>query len=199
VSYYSFKYKTAQEISAATGISDQRIGELCKSGHMPHVYIDGSGPLFSYNDTIAWIRKNLVNKHDGNPIEPLPVLFDANPHDVPRALALLAKKLIHLPACCLSGIYFLCSGNEVVYVGQSIRVGARSHSHRDKKFDTILVLPVPQEDLNRVEAAFIGLLKPKYNKTLHRSGREILHNANGDCCSNPHEVVSAYFAREEAA
>lgn len=199
MNYEFFKYKNAAEISGKTGIAQQRIEELCKSGHMPHVYIDGRGPLFSYNDTVAWIRKNLISKHGGNPIEPLPVLFNANPADVPRELSLLHDRLIYLPACSFSGVYFLCSGNEVVYVGQSIRVSARANAHKDKKFDTILVLPVPLDDLNRVEAAFIGLLKPKYNKTLHWSGAEVFHNADGRACSNPKEIIDTYVLKKEAA
>ena len=199
MSNYSFKYKTSAEIAKTTGIAAFRIEELCQSGHMPHIYIDGRGPLFSHNDTVAWIRKNLVNKHNGSPIEPLPVLFKANPCDVPNELALLTHRLVYLPACCFSGVYFLCSGAEIVYVGQSISVGARSNSHKTKKFDRILILPVPNEELNRVEAAFIGLLQPKYNKTLHWNGAEIMHNADGLSCANPQEVIKTYISKEVAA
>lgn len=199
MSYYSFKYKTAAEISAATGIKIERIEELCRSGLMPHVYIDGSGPLFSHNDTISWIRKNLVEQHEGKAIQPLPVLYNANVFDVPAPLANIADRLVLMPPCCFCGIYFLCEGNEIVYVGQSVNAGSRSTSHRDKKFNSILILPVPEEKLNEVEAAFIGLLSPKYNKTFHRSGREILHNPHAEAYANPMSVLPAALFAKEAA
>jgi hypothetical protein len=78
-------------------------------------------------------------------------------------------------------------------------VGARSNSHKNKKFDRILILPVPNEELNRVEAAFIGLLQPKYNQTLHWSGSEVFHNADGAARSNPKEIIDRYVLKKEAA
>ena len=199
MSYYSFKYKSAEEISSATGITVERIEDLCRSGLMPHRYVDGRGPVFSYNDTISWIRKNLVEEHEGRAIVPMPVLYKANLFDVPPPLANIADRLVVLPPCCFSGVYFLCDGKQIVYVGQSVNAGSRSTSHRDKKFDAILILPVPEEQLNEVEAAFIGLLSPKYNKTFHRSGSEILHNPNAAAYKDPMSVLpSALFAKEAA-
>ena len=189
MSCYSFKYKTAAQIAEATGLSVERIEGLCRSGLIPHVFVDGRGPLFSHNDTISWIRKNLVDEHHGTPIKPMPVLYNANPFDVPVALSNIAERLIMLPACCFSGIYFLCEGNDVVYVGQSVNAGSRSTSHRDKQFNSILILPVPEEKLNEIESAFIGLLKPKYNKTLHRSGNEIYHAPHAAALHNPKSVL----------
>jgi excinuclease UvrABC nuclease subunit len=93
------------------------------------------------------------------------------------------------------GVYFLCKDNDVIYVGQSVTPSSRIASHtRDsqKKFDRVYLLPVPQSELNDVEAAFIHHLQPVANGGL-RSGRkpvapvmsrpksEILKSVNFDC------------------
>lgn len=64
-------------------------------------------------------------------------------------------------------IYFLLHHKEIVYVGQTIRwlsrVGSHSHS---KIFNSIYLMPIPEKNLNDVEAELIVLLNPKYNKSL---------------------------------
>jgi hypothetical protein len=65
-----------------------------------------------------------------------------------------------------SFVYFLFSGNEVVYVGQSTTVGSRLSAHsKDKEFDRASGIIVEPYRRLAVESAFIRLLKPKYNKT----------------------------------
>ena len=64
------------------------------------------------------------------------------------------------------GIYFLCHADEVVYVGQSVNPLSRIESHRsdkNKKFDRIFFIPVPQFLLNSVEREFIAHLRPRLN------------------------------------
>jgi hypothetical protein len=66
-----------------------------------------------------------------------------------------------------SGVYFLCQGEEVVYVGQSKNVGGRITSHIDtKSFDSVLIIPVPEENLRSVETYWIERLKPVLNRSL---------------------------------
>jgi hypothetical protein len=66
--------------------------------------------------------------------------------------------------CC--GIYFLMQGESVVYVGQSVDIGARIRSHENeavKRFDKVFYLPCSEEALDSKENFFIGLYKPRYN------------------------------------
>lgn len=63
------------------------------------------------------------------------------------------------------GIYFLCDADVVVYVGQSVNVVGRVHSHTDKQFDSVFYLACSQADLLQIESYWIDRLKPKYNKS----------------------------------
>lgn len=69
--------------------------------------------------------------------------------------------LIHEP-----GIYFLYSGSEVVYVGQTTNFTSRLAAHACRKeFDAYSFLRV-DGDLNQVEAKLIDALKPRLNVAL---------------------------------
>jgi hypothetical protein len=66
------------------------------------------------------------------------------------------------------GIYFLLKEGNLVYVGKSINIHARVMQHRDikdKDFDEVILMPVPEDELSRIENYYIGLLKPPLNKT----------------------------------
>jgi hypothetical protein len=66
----------------------------------------------------------------------------------------------------MMGIYFLWSGYSVVYVGQSKNVYSRVNTHileGKKRFDYACAINCKQGDLDKMESAFIGLLKPIYN------------------------------------
>lgn len=64
-----------------------------------------------------------------------------------------------------AGVYFLCLGNEVVYVGQATKVGARVGAHFDKEFDRVYYISCRESELTDYEGAFIYHLKPKLNRT----------------------------------
>ena len=73
-------------------------------------------------------------------------------------------------ACTHSGIYFLISGEEIVYVGKSVNTASRVGDHvADKKFDRCLVMPVKRHLLEPLEAVLILALWPKYNRQLKPS------------------------------
>jgi hypothetical protein len=89
--------------------------------------------------------------------------------DVPRPERLPLAS-VPLPMLCpgqlLCGIYFLCQGGEVVYVGQSITVAARVSSHASegiKQFDSAWFVPCEEWRLGCVEAHWIEVLRPRYN------------------------------------
>lgn len=65
-----------------------------------------------------------------------------------------------------SFVYFLFSGSECVYVGQTIDPRGRIASHlKTKEFDGIYLLGVKPSQRDRVEKYWIKKLKPKYNTT----------------------------------
>jgi len=64
----------------------------------------------------------------------------------------------------VTGLYFLLYGPSVIYVGQSTDLIQRSWHHlKDKKFDRVYALQVPNEFLNYLEAAFVAKFKPAEN------------------------------------
>jgi hypothetical protein len=66
-----------------------------------------------------------------------------------------------------SAVYFLRRGEEVIYIGQSKSVVRRIANHIGKKsFDSILIMPVPADELSSVEIYWIKKLKPILNRTL---------------------------------
>lgn len=64
------------------------------------------------------------------------------------------------------GVYLLFSGDEIVYVGQTInRVVVRLFQHvSDKSFDSFTIIPCSIDKLDFFETFLIYKFKPKYNK-----------------------------------
>jgi hypothetical protein len=101
----------------------------------------------------------------------------------PSALKSLANlSASYPPAVC--GIYFLCKGEEVVYVGKSRNVFGRATGHRSsnvfgratrnqdrKDYDRWYWVPVSRQKLNEVERRWITELKPLYNLGPRRGKR----------------------------
>jgi hypothetical protein len=61
------------------------------------------------------------------------------------------------------GVYFLVHAGAVVYVGQSINVYARVHSHRQegrKSFDSFAFTPCEKEELDMLESLYIHAMCP---------------------------------------
>lgn len=63
------------------------------------------------------------------------------------------------------GIYFVWEGEEIVYVGLSRRLCQRAKlGHRNiREGDRLSFLRFPDEDLERIEAFYIGVIYPKRN------------------------------------
>lgn len=72
-----------------------------------------------------------------------------------------------------SGIYFLLSGKEVVYVGQSIRLCSRLAGHlaemdstyKAKEFDRVAWIECQRDELDLLEAAYVLYYRPRYNRS----------------------------------
>jgi hypothetical protein len=64
-----------------------------------------------------------------------------------------------------SGVYFLCKGKQIVYIGQSVNVGSRVPNHcGEKDFDSVFFIPVVKSKLDQYEAALIDFFNPPINK-----------------------------------
>lgn len=96
-------------------------------------------------------------------------LFKLNDHSlIPDGLSNI-EGLKELPfdfAYVPSGIYFLCKGKEISYIGQTTNFGNRMTAHyRDAiiPFDRIYFMTCHIDKLNEVERAFISHFQPKHN------------------------------------
>lgn len=92
--------------------------------------------------------------------------------NVPAGIAGMAGTLRELSAPRVTGVYFLIADGAVVYVGQSVNLASRVHSHESTiQFDRVLFLKVPRSELDAVERAFIYALTPKLNTRVTHPGR----------------------------
>ncbi len=101
----------------------------------------------------------------------------------------------------LSAVYFLCQGDEVVYVGKTGNLIQRLGCHKSTiKHDRSFYLPCASDDLAATESKFIKLLNPLFN----RNGKtkeidEELEQAKAtmDRLQSEHEAESARFDEYE--
>lgn len=174
---YPTGLKSADEVAGYVGnISAARILELADSGYLPHYRIDGGTPQFKPAEVKGWLANNLMARCEGRALPdairiviPAPDVTDDPPNSISNV-----PYLQQLPKYGYQpGVYFLCKGAEVVYVGQSVtpssRVGAHTND-RQKDFDRVYLLPVPKSELDNVEAAFIHHLRPAQQGGI-KSGR----------------------------
>ena len=78
------------------------------------------------------------------------------------------KKRMNASSIYGPSVYLLYSGNEIVYVGQSVKPFVRIDTHLcegRKEFDSFRVMRCRKERLIHWETKLINALKPKYNKT----------------------------------
>lgn len=101
-----------------------------------------------------------------------------------EASPLSVRQFPVIPPC----VYFLIKGLSVVYVGQTRSLSGRVYSHQYgdsstevKDFDSVRYFEVMSGDLDVVEARYILLFEPLYNKQLRgKSGLRRLKNLAGD-------------------
>lgn len=175
--------KNAEEAAAQFkgAISPDRLTELADAGYLPHFRIDGGMPLFVGAEVKAFIEGNLLYRCQGNALpDAIRIVIPAGDlSDPPPSSISYVPNLQQMPSYPYQpGVYFLCSGDEVVYVGQSVSPSSRIDQHqRDpkKSFDRIYLLPVPESELDNVESAFIKTLLPKQNGGIGRA------NGNPSC------------------
>lgn len=78
----------------------------------------------------------------------------------PMTLSDLMQPVPEAPKMC--GVYFLFECDEIVYIGQSVRVYRRVSDHRFPH-DRVAWFPVAEDDLLAYEGALIRHFKPKHN------------------------------------
>ena len=62
-----------------------------------------------------------------------------------------------------TGVYFLISNYNIVYVGQSVNIYGRLQDHTDKQFDSFSFIPCEKNILDKLESLYIHVLQPKLN------------------------------------
>jgi hypothetical protein len=95
-------------------------------------------------------------------------------------------------ACGLRCIYFLVRDGIVVYVGQTAGLGQRIRAHKLKQYDSVWIVEAAPDELNTLEAYWIGELAPEYNS--ERRPNYIRGTNHG---SGPRAPVSFVASNEE--
>lgn len=89
--------------------------------------------------------------------------------EVPKEIEFLRAEVFEVSASDFNAIYFLCDGNEVVYVGKSSNPLTRICTHRNSwiKFNRAFILPVllTGSFFSALEAQFINWLQPRFNRS----------------------------------
>jgi hypothetical protein len=161
--------KTAEDICQGIGISAERLIQLADSGYAPHWRIDGGNPLFRIGEVREWLSKNVLQRVNGKALPQQIIVSVAKDRiddyrNVPEGLRQIPGLVDITGEMRRSGIYFLCDGNELLYIGQSVSVSSRiSTHHHEGKFNRVIFMAWPPDDLNDVEGALIRALKPPLN------------------------------------
>lgn len=186
--------KEAQDVAEVLGIDEKRVLELAESGYIPHWRIDEGRPKFQIPEVKRWAKRNILTRIEGQEL-PLTFKITAAPEptqDPPASIHNLSN-LRQLPNKeAPPGIYFLVKGNEVIYCGQSVTPLGRVQQHKkDKDFDRIYLLPVPESCLNEVEAAFIRHLMPAENRNVNGNLQ-----TSGLDKSSDEEIINYYLEKK---
>jgi hypothetical protein len=184
----------AERAAEKVHLSLERLVELADARIAPHYRVEGGPPLFRLIELKRWVMYNLAECCEGvdRPTAvvlhspPAPVAERPPPYEitnVPNLRQYLGHFGVYPPA-----VYFLCKGDKVVYVGQSLFFPARLGEHmQEKTFDAAYYLPVPASELLAVEGAFIQALTPLLN--YNQEGRLISAKAD-------HELRNKYLGCE---
>lgn len=167
---------SAEEACEGLHLEESRLIELAKAGYAPCVRIEDK-ILFQKHVVKLWLKDKFCVYQGGRAFPKLNLIraappiggFEARP---PNLQQIDGLQQIPFPLLGnVSGIYFLCLSDIIVYVGQSMSVLQRVCIHikeNTKLFDSIYYLPVPQSALLEVERNFIRTLKPKYNERIKK-------------------------------
>jgi hypothetical protein len=163
--------KTCEEMSELVGMDEDALRKYADSKQIPHYRFDNGQPKFRTKEVKQWlVSSGKVYRVPGQVTEHKVINYSVPSNSlkltVPRELANLNGMMDIPQSMYPSGVYFLCDGEELVYIGQSVNPISRIATHRHegrKEFTHAFLLPVPEYELNNVEGAMIRHLKPKYN------------------------------------
>jgi len=158
-------------------ITPDQILEFAKQGLCPHYRaynpVNKSVKyLFASNEINEWFNKNYIQFVKGAMNFELKIVEFNNPKiktNVPGQLSQIEDLYeVDIDSLCdVSGIYFLCFNEEVIYVGQSVSIGNRVMTHKRSKvnkFNKVFFIFCPKHQLDYFESYFINLFNPKNNK-----------------------------------
>ena len=77
------------------------------------------------------------------------------------------------------GVYFLVKNEEIIYIGQSIRIPYRIDYHSRMPifdFDSAFYINCAEKDLNEIEKKYLHLFNPEYNRNNKNNGFNRLSN-----------------------
>lgn len=144
---------------------------------IPHYFVCKNGPLFARRELLDWIETTQIRYFEGKPV-PRIVSIITRPVEDFRGLPLAIQSIegicqYKFEAGC-SGVYFLCNGPEIIYIGQSISVASRitfhlEHAEFRDEIDGVYYLPLNSMGLLEMETKLINEIKPKYNKTIRNN------------------------------
>lgn len=160
---------SAEDVVKDLPVTAERLNELARAGYAPCIWLEGT-LVYRKMETRVWLKNNLCYVQEGKDIFCLRVALIGssdgfNLDDIPLSLSQLNNlqkldiQLLKYP----SAVYFLCFKKRVVYVGKSIELIHRVGNHKDKIFDSVYYLPIPESELTRVESELIKQLQPIYN------------------------------------
>ncbi len=162
-------------------ISNEEIIQLAKSGICPHYIL--TNPLtkqesiwFVSSEINEWFQSNYVSYREGCFEQNLNFMyFDKIKHrptsEIPEELSRIVN-LFQLPIENIStpsGIYFLCKGKTIQYIGQSYNIAGRVITHKNeglKDFDKIYFITCAISKLTELESSLIRYYNPPLNRTI---------------------------------
>lgn len=175
------KLRTAEELRGklVESLGIATIHELANDGIMPHYRITNpktqeTGLLFVQEEVNAWIGDNLTVYEKGYIVPEWRFFyFDRSQYpvvaEVPEELAAVAD-LRQLPLTDLAtppGIYFLCKGKQIRFIGRSTDITKRIIDHQkegDIDFDAVFFLQCPVHRLTALHESLVKYLKPAQNE-----------------------------------
>lgn len=164
------KMLTVADIVSEWPIDERTLRDCVAAGYVPHSKIlDNPEPLFQRSRFREWFETFAHRRCSGGipsfaVWKPEPASAFGAPASI-RATDGLAE--MPMPFTCNGSppcVYFLCHLGQVVYVGQTVDLWARTATHcTDKVFDSVWFVPCPSFDLDAVEQKYIEELQPRYN------------------------------------
>jgi len=187
----------ADEMAQVIGITTEKLLEFVEARQCPYWQVLDGPPLFAKTEVKNWALRNLYCYREGRDVEQHlivvnPILAKVQEDKVPAELSCLNNlcKAPDMLSTRVSGVYFLCDAQKVLYVGQSVDVQSRIFQHRGEgkvPFESAYFLPLVKSSLNAIESAFIKTLIPPYNENGGRacaSVEEAKRIVQGFSCSS---------------